>query len=455
MRAELTAPELDQLTTRRPVDRETALTFFNRLVDRRLGPVGPCTSLPPAPGESGYFHRYEAWVPATAQLSEGGYGNRQITGGAGFSEEGARLRATGEAVERYCLSLYDRDAFKMATYQELSETALDPAAISVFSEEQLEDRDLTIADLHETLFHWTPTRALTSGKRVLVPGQCFYLPFSAPTIVRQPISTGAAAGIDYGGTLVRAIAEVVEREAYMIGYLNALRYPRLDLSTSTDPVVRRLLADLKRMGWEVTALDATLDHPFHSCIAVGINRTGGLPVLSIGLGSDMEQERALIRAILEVYQFAYPDSDETYGPGDRKEAERRTVTHPIRSLADRRRFWNDHERIEDLSFWLEDRETVPIDSSDNNTLDDPIEAFTAFLDARDLECYITDVTTADVADAGCRVLAVFAPALQPLHLDEEFKYLGTKRLYNVPVMTNYRTVPTPTDELVSTPHPFL
>lgn len=444
MRTELNVPPLSTLTEHQPLNQAAALNLFEQLVDEYLGPVLSCDSVDPAPGESGRFHRCQSVVPTTSHLSDSGYEEREITGGAGMSPRIARLRSIGEAIERYCLSMCKHNDFKRSTYLSLDDQALNLRDINIFTDWQLVDRDTNINELSKKEFYWTATRELTSGDRVLIPGQCLYLPFPATTVVRQPISTGAASGVDYGDTLVRALTEIVEREAYMIGYLNALRYPAFDLTTTNDPVVEALLDDLNLMGWDVTVLDATLDHPFRTCLTIAVKESGK-PVLSLGLDAEPDVVAAIRGSLIEAYQFALPTEDGI--------SSTEPIRRPIRSINNRRIFWNDRDRLDALDFWLENEQQVTIEPVSES--DDPIDTFETFLRQRDLKCYIKDVTTEDVESAGCRVLKAFAPNIQPLHLDESFKYLGTERLYKVPVQVGYLEEPRTRDEFTNLPHPFL
>lgn len=126
----------------------------------------------------------------------------------------------------------------------------------------------------------------------------------------------------------------------------------------------------------------------------------------------------------------------------------------IATLPERARYWGDHDRVNELSFWLQTQEQVQVRESKLDR-DDALDAFNSFLRANGYEAYVADVTTADVADYGFRVVKTVVPQLHPMHLIERFRCLGGERLYEVPVSCGFRESPREESELTSVPHPFL
>lgn len=440
MRSELSAPPRDRLLSESAVSPSRALSLAERLVDDLLGPVVSCAPIDRLPGESHRLHRAASTVPATAYLSDTGYETPERTGGVGPSADRARLGAIAEAIERYCASLCHIEQFRTATARELDEPAVDPTRATPLSDAQIADRDRD--PLRETTLHWTAARSLTTGDRVLVPGQCVYLPFPERSVCK-PISTGLAAGTGFRSTLGRALAELLEREAFVVSYLNRLEPPALDCSTIEDRVIDATQTDLDRMGWDVTVLDVTLDHPIRTCLTVAVRETGD-PVLSLGLDADPDLVAAARGSLLEAFQFARQD---TLPPSSAVDTDR------LATLEARAAFWTDRERLDELSFWLDPAETVPLEHTDIDQ--SPIAAIRSFLVDRGLDCFISDVTTSDIGDAGFRVLSAFAPELTPLYLDERYRPLGVDRLYTAPVAAGDRDTPADADDLNEVPHPFL
>jgi ribosomal protein S12 methylthiotransferase accessory factor len=76
------------------------------------------------------------------------------------------------------------------------------------------------------------------------------------------------------------------------------------------------------------------------------------------------------------------------------------------------------------------------------------------LTSKGFDVLVVDLTTRDVAEAGFRVARVLIPGLQPLHGDHRFRFLGGKRLYQVPRVLGYPQECTTEESLWPWPHPF-
>ena len=452
MRDELTAPSLSALRSGAAIPDRVTVRLGERLVDSRVGPILSLSSPDPAAGESGRYHRYVTRLQRTALLSDTGYPDIETFSGTGADERTARIRAIGEAIERYCLSLARYDDYLTGSASELDRPVLDPERMLAFSDAQLSTKPFDRADVRDAAYHWTATTRLTDGERVFVPGQLVRLPFNDELTVRQPISHGAAAGTDLTSALYRGLCELVERECFAIAYLNELPVPRIDLESVPSERCRALATELTRMGWDLTALDLSLDHPFETCLVVGVSDGDGTPLLSLGLDAADGVVRAIEGALGEVFQFAIQQ------PAEPTAALLDDPETTVRTLEDRKAFWDRPGMVDALDFWLESTATREVAATDASAASGPaesVERFRRFLDDNGLEAYVSDATTVDVRNRGFRVLSVSIPEFHPLHLDERFRYLGTERLYEVPVRTGYLECRRDESDLNEVPHPFL
>lgn len=444
MRDELTAPALETLHERRDVPVDIAVELGMELVDSRTGPIVGFTERTPQPGETGDVRQYISYIQKTAAFSPNGLADPDNTGGSSIAPEDAKIAALGEAIERYCLSLSDPDDFLTATYADLDRPALDPLEMNAFSDRQLKDRNLTNEQIRTSEYHWTMAREMTTGEAVLVPGQLIYLPFSSPTVIRSPSTTGAATGMDFESACYRALCEIIERECFIVGYLNELSFPQIDLSTVDDDGVTAFRTELRHRGKDVHVLDISLDHPFHACLAIAVDYDSQ-PALSLGLDADVDMTVAIRGALREALQISTWDAFEEPFDGDPGE---------IGTLEERAAFWAPPDRIDDLDFWLEtDVTTERQDSICDRS--EALDVARSFLEENEYRWYVVDVTTPDIRRQGFKAVGTVVPAFHPMHLIEWFKYLGSERLYRVPVSAGYLTEPRAESELNSVPHPFL
>lgn len=446
MRDELSAPSLSTLRTRRDVPSEIVVDLAERLVDSDVGPIVAYKRDESGEPGTDLLERYATVIQKTAVFSDTGYWEPDTTGGSGRTEVQAQAAALGEAIERYCHSLCDLNEFRTAPYADLNTPAVHPMKVNKFSDEQLNERGLSSATISHSEYHWTATRALVSGEPVLVPGQLVYLPFDPPLTIRSPMTTGAAAGIDYETTLYRAICEVVERECFIIGYLNELPYPHVDLSSTDDEDVRMIHRALEALGKEVYVLDISLDHPFSTCLAIAVDRNDK-PALSLGMECDADMLAAVRGALKEAYQISAWDPT----------VERPAATpQEIQTIPQRAHYWAGHDRISDLDFWLSASQRVPIEINEKQKdVSGALDRFIDYLDQTGHECYVADLTTPDIASQSFCVLKAIIPDFHPMHLIERFKYLGGDRLYRAPVQAGYLDAPKKPADLNEIPHPFL
>lgn len=452
MRDELTTPSISSLQSGEGIPDQIAVQLGEQLVDSQLGPILSLNSPERAAGESGRYHRYITRLQRTAIISDTGYPEIETYSGAGPDEQTAKIRALGEAIERYCLSLSRYDDCVKGRASELDRPVINPERLLAFSDAQLESKPFERADVRDAVYHWTATTRLTDGEKIFIPNQLVRLPFSEDLTVRQPTSHGAAAGTDVTSALYRALCELVERECFAIAYLNELPAPQIDLTSVPDELCRELASELTHMGWQLTAIDLSLDHPFKTCLVIGISDRDETPVLNLGLNAADGILGAIEGALREVFQFAVQQ------PADPAKELLEDPAANVRTLDDRKAFWDRPEMINKLDFWLESsakRSISPSESSRSPELAESIDRFRAFLQEQNLEAYVSDATTNDIRDRGFRVVSVSIPEFHPLHLDEKFRYLGTERLYEVPVRTGYFECSQAEDDLNDIPHPFL
>jgi ribosomal protein S12 methylthiotransferase accessory factor len=88
------------------------------------------------------------------------------------------------------------------------------------------------------------------------------------------------------------------------------------------------------------------------------------------------------------------------------------------------------------------------------TITGDIEVCVNALASKGFDVLVVDLTTRDIGELGFRVARVLIPGLQPLHGDHRFRFLGGKRLYQVPKILGYAEECTTEEQLWPWPHPF-
>ena len=424
---------------------ELVLRRLIGLVDPDIGVIRLLTDEGDYFPDEASFLTYRAELAASGALSDGGYTATSAVGGRALTRSDAVTGAVFEAYERYCLAIYRRDDLIGASHVELvaaGETAVDPVRLAGWRPDSNGGR---IA--HETI-SWTRAYSVLLNRDIWVPSQLVHLPYRFEPdepVLREPLSTGTAAGLTRGAAVLRGLFEVVERDAAML--LHYLRLPTAELSQETlaDPELAGMLNELaaRRLPARLLQVDNGIGA---AAVVARIDDPSGIgPAQVLGSKCASEPAAAARGALLEAA---------TMRRALRVRAERvRAGAEPyladlsrIDSVDTRSNVWAQPELTGALEY------LVP---GGNLTENAPHwRGTTGFVE--DVLCsggdiLIADVTTPDVSALGLSVVKVIVPDLQPMHLSE-LRSSWTDRLLRFGCPPGTRRTPA---DLNPVPHPFL
>ncbi len=416
---------------------------------------GPITSVyrNPRYNDEPLLYQYTA-ITKTFNQVEGGYREDEFLGGMAFFEEKAKMKALGEALERYCLSVYKREGMIYSAADKLGSKSLDLTTIVAFSPSQLRQKEFQNFQVHkEDKLWWVKGYSLTDKRSILVPAQLVFVPyvFSNEPCIRLPITTGAAAGTSLAKTILRGINEIVERDAFMIFYLNKLVPPRLNLESARNSQLAGIYQKFKRYNLELFIFNITTDIPIASIMAVIVDKTGLGPAISVGLKASQNPLEAIIGAIEEAEHTRPWLRDVLSGIDYNKPSNGDEI-----DLGERGLLWSPVKMVSKLDYLLKKSAYFDVVSFINNFHTDfDLNKITNYFRDQNLEIVVVDVTQSLVKKKGFYVVKVIIPKLQPLYLTEDYKYFGGTRLYEVPVKLGYQQVAKVEQQFNKTPHPFL
>ncbi len=434
------------------------LNLVWHIINPRIGIIRKLYRTSTYDDEPRLFH-YASEICNTTVFSTGGI-KEETVGGTSINEERGKVKAIGEAIERYCLSIYFEENLTKTSYNKLgSERAIDPFTVVGPSENQKRQEKYArfLFDGHSQ-FNWVSGRSLFDDSERLVPAQLVYVPYiysHNEPIIRLPITTGAATGLDISDALYRGICEAVERDAFIITYLNKLSSPLVDLSSVNDDLIGTLLTRFKDANLEAYVYDITTDIPIPVFLCLLIDRTGIGPAISVGAKASLNAEEAILGCMEESQQSRHwlrtLKQDKTTQP---------QITKPtwenISNLEQRGLLWSDVSMIPKLSFLLFPKKKPlngnPLTKKKGKS--NKLKTCLKILREHNQPCYYVDVTTVDVEELGLKVVKVIMPELQPLYLDERFRYWDGSRLRNVPETLMHKKTAAQ-KRLNPIPHPFL
>ncbi len=389
-----------------------------------------------------------------------------ISAGADFCSEKKALQKTlGEAVERYTWRGSDYfflGKIRKTAYAKIKENALDIFSLAGFSAEQKKNWKILQFD-EKTKFGWIPANSLVGAKQVFCPVQllsAMYAKKYAKTprhserkepMLRWCITTGVAAGQSVESALLSAILEIIERDAFMITYLNRIAPPQYDQeSLSEDEEVGEILAKFKRYGLGVHLFHLPSDFPVFITLALIMDPSGVGPAVAVGASADFNLRDSILDALSECLSVSISLRNESDKEVGRINREGRLI------------YWAKAENLSKLDFllkgkkeevnWNEHRNFFALAQAKKTKTDTrkKLEILRKEFVKNKYELLWAEITSPEVEKNGFHVVSAVAPDLQPLHLDEEIPYRSGKRLTEVPKKLGYFAA----EKLNQDPHPF-
>jgi ribosomal protein S12 methylthiotransferase accessory factor len=409
----------------------------SELVDEQVGIVRYLKEQP-RQAEDPDFFRFVAKAANTRAFCP--QENFALAGGAAANRETAAAKALGEAVERYSAAQYDKEEFPLTCAAEADFACVKPGDFAFYSAEQYATPGFPYVPFDErTVTRWVPATDALTGEICHVPACLVYVPYEASGGERrfaQPISTGLALHCTPEEAAISAIAEVVERDAFTIGWQAALTPPRIRLdSLSRDNL--DLVNRFRAVGDTIHLLDLTLDIQVCTILAVRTCTAPDAPALSVAASTALSPEVAIRKSLEELahtsrYSWAIKGD---YAP-IRPEPAHPQVVNQVTHL----RYWLDASSLPEAEFlWRSPHErdfaTLP-DHGQRDARSD-FAWMVRELDRGGHRVLLVDVTSPDVAEVGLHVVRAIIPGLHPLTMGYYGRALGGRRLWTVPQKLGY------------------
>lgn len=224
------------------------------------------------------------------------------------SVDHSRLVAVLESVERFASTRpRGRRTTVRATRAALGDTAIDPRLFTLHPPEQRDEPGFNLLPYHDELEQgWVWAYSWRRRGPVLMPEQMAYYgvvdePGRLVNRYVQETSSGCALGGSLEEAALYGLFEVIERDAYMTGWLGECPFPPLDCADARDPAIGALLARARAEGYRVHLFDMTLESGVPSIWAMIEDPREGAPVRSYCAASaHLDPEKAVLAALVEV-----------------------------------------------------------------------------------------------------------------------------------------------------------
>ena len=224
-----------------------------------------------------------------------------IYGGKGITKDHAKASAMMEGFERYSAEKQDCDEVIVANINEISENGdyINPVSLNL-------PKDFKKESLEAIQLEWSLAKDIVSGEEFYVPTNAVYHPYLHDNNVQSLFKSntnGLASGNVLEEAILHGMLEVIERDAWSIFELTHKNYAQIDLDSIESETVNDIIEKFESEGIKIKLMDFTADVKIPTIAASAddtVTKDAGL--LTLGMGSHLDPEVAILRALTEVAQ---------------------------------------------------------------------------------------------------------------------------------------------------------
>ncbi len=229
------------------------------------------------------------------------YGGVSVYGGKGISKDHAKASAMMEGFERYSAERQDSDEIILSSVNEISSKGdyIDPKSLNL-------PKEFEKKDISDISLEWSIAHDLITDKDYYIPTNAIYHPYTHDNNVESLFKSntnGLASGNILEEAILHGIFEVIERDAWSIFELTHKNYSQIDLDTIESETINETIEKFTSNGINIKLMDFTADIDVPTIAASAddtVTRDAGL--LTLGIGTHLDPEVAILRALTEVAQ---------------------------------------------------------------------------------------------------------------------------------------------------------
>jgi thiazole/oxazole-forming peptide maturase SagD family component len=375
-----------------------------------------------------------------------------FAGACSFSFDKSLNRLCGEAAERFAL-LPPASGTALREWRSFEPgKALDPQRIVAGARPEPPDRS-------GLRLEWTSARDLMTGATIELPAQLINVPhlFSVgEQVIRAPITTGAAVGWSLEECVYRGLAEIIERDSFMVNWLLGPRGRNIQVSgderhrTTELADLAGAVGECRRFRLRPLFAELLTVEALSVVVCALFDDTGIGPYFSLGGSASHSVPLAALKALEEALQLRLWLRSERESIV-RYADERRDKTSPS-TIRSRAALCFEKGYSEELASLLsfDEAASEPLQIAHAPSLQDLL----ATLGANGASAYAVDLTErlpGELSEVGIRAAKVVVPELQPLYLTEALADFAWGRL----ALYRNRFRQYAECDLRTLPHPFL
>ncbi|WUL62701.1 TOMM precursor leader peptide-binding protein [Streptomyces sp. NBC_00344] len=255
------------------------------------------------------------WTDVTSPTTAPVAGSVFMRGYAGltdvtFSGQANSFRASRdlaflEGLERYAgTHRRNRAVLLTEAYQVLGDRALDPRDCGLYVPQTYRDDPLLSPFDPDRPIPWVGGYSLRDERPVLVPARLVH--YSAGLASDNFVfecSNGCATGSCLEEAVLFGLLELIERDAFLLGWYGNARLTEIDLGSCTRGATRAMVDRAALQGYDVHVFDNRVDLPVPVATGLALRRDGGPGTLAFAAGAAFDPETAVESAVAEILTY--------------------------------------------------------------------------------------------------------------------------------------------------------
>lgn len=283
---------------------------------------------------------------------------------------------------------------------------------------------------------WIRGYSWTQGRSVYIPAQMVSakhhkeMRTTGEKSIRPAITTGLATWPTKTGAVLRGALEVIERDAFMVMWLNGLTLPKIPLEPLRAQLssLDMLLQMCAQYRLEVQIVRLITDAPAYAVCAIVRDQSSVGPAITLGLKAHKSLTHAIEAALLEALRAR---SNVRNMPKEKLSSEHKNIAR-----------WSLPENLKNLAF-IDAGEEIPVsqDSWNNDSEEEHLGRILAWCRAKGYECASVSLGRSKKNITPWHIEMVLIPEMQPLYKGTQ--YIGTDgpRIQTVPREFGYEPAP--------------
>lgn len=359
----------------------------------------------------------------------------------------AFLKAEAEAIEWFVCGCVSRVQLTEGSFHELGPLAIDPQAMIRYLPSQFRYVPKMKPFDNTFTYQWLPVTSENDGTTALVLADFAFFPYTPKFGRRYAFanSSGTAAHATIESALEHAVLENIEREAFMVTWLNRIRRTPFRKESLPNSIQRRIHG-LELLGFHVEIVDITYD--LTPVVLIVLSYTKG-SFFSCSTASGYNYECIIDRSLKEAEASAYCRL---------RDGSSRTILtkSEVISTMDHGGFYeNARRRTHALFLFGDQNDRIPLREMEERVRIRSREMLYDRIASLGMNIYFADMTMqCRLENLSFKVVRAFIPGMVPMNFGHGIEPLGLDRVQALPVQAGILPKKVGAHRLNRWPHPF-